>query len=329
VAVLKKKMTVVVGLISVLLVFSTLANGAAKARSMDYPKRQLKIIVPGGPAGNMSVNARIIAQYLQKELGKPVAVENRAGAGGIVGASEFMLEKPNSDTIIVLPSLIIAVAPLYQKVQYKLDDFTPIIGMTNEVNLVLSNPQKTGIKTFADLVKYGKEKTIKFGSGGPGTFNYLAEATLFKKAKLKATTIPHTSAGEGITNVLGGHTDVTLAAAPLVADYVKDGSLTPLFVFGKEPYTGFPGIKVPSLTSLGYKVDFDSYVYFAARKGTNKKIINYLYDKIKNVYQNPEFMKEMQTRKVNVVQDDPKMIQSYMKNTSKGALKMFKFVEPK
>jgi tripartite-type tricarboxylate transporter receptor subunit TctC len=329
VAVLKKKMTLVVGLISVLLVFSTLANGASKARSIDYPKQQLKIIVPGGPAGNMSVNARIVAKYLEKEIGKPVIVENRAGAGGIVGATEYLLEKANSDTIIVLPSLIQAVAPLYQKVQYKADDFVPIIGLTSEVSLVLTNPQKTGIKNFADLVKYGKDKIVKFGSGGPGTYNYLAEAALFKKAGIKANTIPHKSAGEGITNLLGGHTDVTLAAAPLVADYVKDGSLTPIFVFGRKPYTGFPGVKVPSIASLGYKVDFDSYVYFATRKGTAKKIINYLYTKINAVYQNPKFQKEMQKRQVSLAQDDPKTVQNKIKAASKSAKKLFNFLKSK
>jgi tripartite-type tricarboxylate transporter receptor subunit TctC len=71
VVVLKKKMTVMVGLIAMVLVFSTLVNGASKTRSIDYPKKQLKIIVPGGPAGNMSVNARIVAKYLEKEIGKP------------------------------------------------------------------------------------------------------------------------------------------------------------------------------------------------------------------------------------------------------------------
>lgn len=324
---MKKSLVAPFSLVLVLLVFSAFVNGASK---VDYPKRQLKIVVPGGPGGNMSVNARILAKHLAKEIGKPVVVENRPGAGGIVGATEYvLLEKANSDAIIVLPSLIQAVAPLYQKVQYKADDFVPIIGMTSEVSVVVSNPQKTGINSFEDLLKYDKEKTVKFGSGGPGSYNYLAEAALFKMAGIKANTIPHNSAGEGITNVLGGHTDVTLAAAPLVADYVSDGVLKPLFVFGNEPYTGFPGMKVPTIASLGYKVQFDSYVHFAARKGTDKKIIDYLYNKIKAVYQNPEFIKEMEKRRVTLAQEDSKEIQNYLENASKSAKKLFEFLESK
>jgi tripartite-type tricarboxylate transporter receptor subunit TctC len=325
---MKRNLAVVFSLLA-LLVFSPFANGASKKGNLDYPKKQLKIIVPGGPAGNMSVNTRIVAKYLEKEIGKPVVVENRPGAGGIIGATEYLLEKANSETIIVLPSLIQAVAPLYRKVHYKADDFVPIIGLTSEVSLVLANPKKTGIKNFKDLLKYGKEKTVMFGSGGPGTYNYLAEAALFKKAGIKANTIPHKSAGEGITNVLGGHTDVTLAAAPLVADYVTDGSLKPLFVFGRKPYTGFSGVTVPDIASLGYKVDFDSYVYFAARKGTDKKVINFLYQKIKSVYQNREFRKEMAKRKVNLVQDSTKEVQKKLKNATKSAKELFDSLQSK
>jgi tripartite-type tricarboxylate transporter receptor subunit TctC len=324
---MKKNLVVVLGMTLVLLVFSAFAYGAGKTANINYPKKQLKIVVPGGAGGNMSVTARMIAKYLGDELGKQVVVENRAGAGGIIGASEYLLEKADSDAIIVLPSLIEAVAPLYQKVIYKADDFIPIIGMTNETNVVLANPAKSGINSWEDLVKYAKGKTIKFGSGGPGAYNCLAQDYLYKKARIKANTIPHKSAGEGITNLLGGHVDVTLAAVGLATDYVKDGALKPLFVLSNEPYTGYPGIKVPSIKSFGFNVNCEGYVYFATRKGTNKKIIDYLYNKINAVYQNPKFQDEMTQRKITIVNHDSKTIKKYMAQRMKEAKKYYNFIK--
>ncbi|MCT4597883.1 MAG: tripartite tricarboxylate transporter substrate binding protein [Vallitalea sp.] len=306
---------------------STNNEDSSKDSTVDYPKKELRIIVPAGAAGNMSVNTRIIGKYLEKELGKSVAIENRPGAGGIVGATEYLVEEANSDTIIVLPSLVHSVAPLYQKVKYEADDFIPIIGMTNAKSVVLSNHEKTGINSFEDLIEYGKKETVKFGSGGPGTSNYMVQAALYKMAGISALTVPHKSAGEGITNLLGGHVDVTLASATLAKEYILDGSLTPLFVLDNEAYTKYEGVEIPSINKLGYDLTFDSYVYFAARKGTDQKVIDYLYNKFEAVYQNEEFKKEVQKRSVVIVEDNGQEVEEHINKATEAAKKFYDLIE--
>jgi tripartite-type tricarboxylate transporter receptor subunit TctC len=290
--------------------------------SVNYPKDKLKIVVPSGAGGGMDINARTVAKYLEKEIGATVMVENRPGAGGIVGATEYLVEKANSDAIIVLPSLVNAVAPLYSKVPYTSDDFVPIIGLNQEVNAIFANPKKTGIETFEDLVEYSKEHTVKFGSGGPGTYNFLAQDALYKMANIKAETVPHKSGAEGLTNVLGGHTDVTLAPARIAKDYVENGELKPLFVFSQEPYDKYENVDpVPTIMSKGHEVQYEGYVYFAARKGTDQEIIDYLYEAINKVYQNPKFKEEL--THLRIINSNGQEVSEYMQSRAEDAKKFY------
>jgi tripartite-type tricarboxylate transporter receptor subunit TctC len=294
---------------------------------LDYPKDMLKIIVPSGAGGGMDVNARTIAKYLEKEIGKTVMVENRPGAGGIVGATEYLVEEANTDTIIVLPSLVNAVAPLYTKVPYGDDDFVPIIGLNQEVNAIFANPKKTGIESFEDLVEYSKDHVVKFGSGGPGTYNFLAQDALYKMAEIQAETVPHKSGAEGLTNVLGGHTDITLAPARIAKDYVENGDLKPLFVFSEQPYSAYEGVDdVPTIMSEGHEVKYEGYVYFATRKGTDQEIIDYLYNAINNVYENEDYKAE--TKHVNINNANGEEVSKYMKSRIEDAKAFYEIANP-
>lgn len=297
-------------------------SGDSNETGLNYPKNVLKIIVPSGAGGGVDVTTRTMAKYLEKEIGKSIVVENRPGAGGIVGATEYLVEEANSDTIIVLPSLVNAVAPLYTKVPYKQDDFVPVIGLNKEVNAIYSNPKKTGIETFEDLVEYSKSHVVKFGSGGPGAYNFLAQDALYHMAEINAETVPHKSGAEGLTNVLGGHTDITLAPVQVARDYVENGDLKPLIVFSQEPYEGFKGVDaVPTVMSKGYDVQFEGYLYVATRKGTDQEIIDYLYDAINNVYQNPEFQAELPY--VNINNSNGKEVGEYMQSRIEDAKKFY------
>lgn len=300
-----------------------------EAKSINYPKDKLTIIVPGGAGGGMDVNARTIAKYLEKEIGKPVVVENRPGAGGIVGATEYLIEEANTDKIIVLPSLVLAVAPLYTNVSYESDAYVPIIGMNEQINGIYANPKTTGIETLSDLIEYGKDHVVKFGSGGPGTYNFLVQDALYKTAKIPAETVPHKSAAEGLTNVLGGHTDISLAPVTVATDYVNNGDLKPLFVFSTEPYTLYEGVgEVPTIMSEGYEFEYEGYVYFATRKGTDKEIVDYLYNAIKSVYDSEEFKAEVEARNVIINHDNSEEIDDYMKARIEDAKNFYNIANP-
>ena len=110
---------------------------------------------------------------------------------------------------------------------------------------------------------------------------------------LTAETIPHDAASEGLVNVIAGTTDVCLASMTLAEQYVKDGSLIPLFTYEKEDYTYADGTVVPSLYTLtGKDYDIPSLQFFAIRAGTDQAIVDYLYDVLQQVYADPDFQEE-------------------------------------
>lgn len=266
-------------------------GAAQETENLDYPKSSLTMVVPVAAGGNMDIIGRIAARYLEKEIGKPVVVENVKGSGGAVAATTYLAEEANTEKIIYLPSMIFTVMPLYNETEYKIEDFTPIIGYNQAVSGVFSSSD-SDLKTFEDLKNFDKNKTLLFGSGGIGVANYLVQCAVYDELGLKYDTVPHSGGSEGLVNVMAGTTNVVLSSMAAAKQYVEDGSLIPLFVYSDEPYTYSNGVTVPPLTDFGIDVKYDTAQFFAIRSGTDEKIVDYLESAFKNVYANEEFMNE-------------------------------------
>lgn len=268
---------------------------------VNYPSgNTLNLIIPVKAGGNMDVLGRAVADYLDDKMGVNVVVQNQAGSGGVVAATQYLAEKPNTDTIIFLPANIFTVSPLYNELEFSLDDYAPIAAYNSEANGVFALAGGP-IQSFEDLKNWDTSKTLLFGSGGQGVANYLMQAALYKDLGLKAETIPHGSAAEGLVNVIAGTTNVTLASLTLAEQYVKDGSLIPLFTYEKEEYTYADGTKVPSLQQLtGKDYDIPSLQFFAIRAGTDEAVVKYLYDKLQEVYADPAFRADYEAKGGNL-----------------------------
>lgn len=287
--------------------FATGQQEAAQEKASNglpyaYPKKQLSLVVAGGAGGNMDIMARLLAPYLAEELGTNVVVENVAGGGGVTGATAYLAEAPNTDKILMQSVSNLLVSPLFSKVAYTEKDYIAVIGMADAEQGVFANPAKTGISSFADLVNFPKDKTLKYGSGGPAVWNGLLQAALYQEMGIKASNVPHKSAGEGLTNIMGGHTDVTLVSMSQGRDYVISGSIVPLFTFADEPYRYDNGVVVPTLKSLGYDMNIRSFTYWAIRGGSDAALVEYLYKAFHSVYQNPKYLEEM--KKIDLVPYD-------------------------
>ncbi|MBS6641973.1 MAG: hypothetical protein KH366_00120 [Clostridiaceae bacterium] len=260
-------------------------------QAVDYPKSSLTMIVPVAAGGNMDVIGRIAARYLEEEIGKPVVVENIKGSGGAVGATTYLAEDANTEKIIFLPSALFTVTPLYSETEYKLDDFTPIIGFNQAVSGVFA-AAGSDIKTFEDLKNFDKNQTLLFGSGGIGVANYLFQCAVYEDLGLKYDTIPHSSGSEGLVNVIAGTTDVVLSSMAAAKQYVEDGSIVPLFVYSDQPYSYSNGVTAPPLSDFGIDAPYDTTQFFAIRSGTDDSIVDFLRTSIEHVYENEKFMEE-------------------------------------
>lgn len=257
----------------------------------DYPGSDLRIIVPFATGGALDVQARTIAKFLAKELNCNVIVENIAGAGGQMGTTSYLVEKPNTTSILLTDSANIILTPQLNTVEYLRDDFEPIIDHNTLTFALFSNPSKSGINSYDDLVAFSEQSTVKYGSGGPGTALYIAQNTLFSLMGAKSATITQDSAIEGLSNLLAGTVDVTMSAIDNGKEYVMNGDMECILYFGDEDYPAddiFPN-GIPCAKSVGIDMNYGGFYYYSIRKGTNQAIIDKLQLAFQRVYENPEF----------------------------------------
>jgi tripartite-type tricarboxylate transporter receptor subunit TctC len=268
-------------------------GGTAGAAAVSWPEGKLiTIVVPVTVGGNMDVKARIFAKYLPKYVeGVNVVVENRPGASGITALTEYLLEKPDTSKILYLSLGHSIITPFFSETRYTKDDFVPLYVTDSVENGLFVNPAKTGVKTVADLIAYGKGKIVKFGANSNND-TFLMTKVLLTLAGLKSDVVSANSAPEHLVNCLAGTVDVAYAALNLGRDYVEEGKLWPLGAFTVEPYTGYKGMTVPTFTEQGYDAAYTAYTYFGIRKGTSDAVVKYLEDVFAKIGNDPDFKKE-------------------------------------
>jgi tripartite-type tricarboxylate transporter receptor subunit TctC len=268
-------------------------DGAAAATGPAWPDEKLiTIIVPVNVGGNIDVKARFFAKYLPKYMpGVNVVVENKGGAAGITALTEYLSESPDTSKILYMAGSHSVITPFYNDTRYTKDDFVPLYGTDEVENGLFVNPDKTGIRTMADLIAYGKGKTVKFGSSATGD-TFMITKALLTMAGLKSDVVASNSAPEYLVNCLAGTVDIAYAGMNIGKSYVDEGKLWPLGAFTEEPYTAYKGVTVPTFKSQGYDIVFSAFSYFAIRKGTSEAVIKLLEDVFTKIGQDPEFRKE-------------------------------------
>lgn len=292
----------------------------------------INISVPFKVGGALDTRARVVAKYLEQEIGQTIAVTNPTGAGGVVGTNEFITQKGGAYDVIFLPATVLTLNPITAEVAYMVGDLTPIASCAIEIFGLYTNPEKTGIETFDDLVEYGKENRIKFGSGGPPNITNLLQAALYEKLGLKADTVPHHGANEGLTNCLGGHVDVTLAGTALAKGFVDEGELTAILVFGKEDDTSYEvDYRVPSVAKLDYDTEdfvYESLMFFAMKSTSDPAAQEAMYNAIMKVYENPDCIEDLKKLGVNtIVKMNTEEINAHLKAESEALGSMIEIVE--
>jgi tripartite-type tricarboxylate transporter receptor subunit TctC len=268
-------------------------GGTAGTAAVSWPEGKLiTVVVPVNVGGNIDVKARIFAKYLPKYMeGVTMVVENKAGASGITALTEYLMEAPDTGKILYIAGSHSVITPFFSETRYTKDDFVPVYGTDEVENGLFVNPGKTGIKTMADLIAYGKNKTVIFGSNATGD-TFLITKALLTMAGLKSDVVTANSAPEHLVNCLAGTVDVAYAGMNLGKDYVEEGKLWPLGAFTQEPYTAYQGMTVPAFKEQGYDIVFSAFSYFAIRKGTSDAVIKILEDVFTKIGNDPEFKKE-------------------------------------
>jgi tripartite-type tricarboxylate transporter receptor subunit TctC len=216
-----------------------------------YPDRIVRIVVPFAPGGGTDVIARTLAQEMSKDLGATVIIENKPGAGTIIGTQAVATSEPDGYTLL-MGTFANAVNPsLNAKLPYDAHkDFAPVALIARSFNIVVVNP-KSPIKSIADLIAAAKADPDKlsYGTFGTGTSAHLAGELFKNMAKVNLTTVPYKGAAPGITDLIGGQIQVMFTTVASAASLIAGGQLRALAVTSAERSPAFP--QLPTVAEAG------------------------------------------------------------------------------
>jgi tripartite-type tricarboxylate transporter receptor subunit TctC len=216
-----------------------------------YPDRIVKIVVPFAPGGGTDVVARTLAQEMAKDLGVSVVVENKPGAGTIIGTQAVAASEPDGYTLL-MGTFANAVNPsLKAKLPYDPHaDFAAVALIARSFNIVVVNP-KSPIKSIADLIAAAKAdpEKLSYGTYGTGTSAHLAGELFKTLAKVNLTTVPYKGAAPAITDLVGGQIQVMFTTVASAAPLIAGGQLRALAVTSVERSPAFPDL--PTVAEAG------------------------------------------------------------------------------
>jgi tripartite-type tricarboxylate transporter receptor subunit TctC len=216
-----------------------------------YPDRVIRIVVPFAPGGGTDVIARTLAQEMAKDLGVGVVIENKPGAGTIIGTQAVAVSDPDGYTLLMGTFSHAVNLSLNGKLPYDPHkDFAPVALVARSFNLVVVNP-KSAIKSIADLIAAAKADPDKlsYGTFGTGTSAHLAGELFKDLARVNLTTVPYKGSAPAITDLIGDHIQVMFTTVASAASLVEGGQLRALAVTSAERSPAFP--QLPTVSEAG------------------------------------------------------------------------------
>jgi tripartite-type tricarboxylate transporter receptor subunit TctC len=285
--------------LSTLLLGMTLC-GAAYA---DYPEKPITAIVPFPPGGSTDSIARAIGPKITQKLGQPFVVENRPGATGAIGAGMLKRAAPDGYTIMVASIGVYAVNPVLQKsLPYDPSRDFDLLTVAVRAPNVLVAPPSFAPNNVAELIAYLKKnpEKVTFASSGAGSSDHLTAALFWQQTKTNGIHVPYKGGAPAITDLLGGHADVSFQNINVVLNHIKAGKLKALAVTGDKRAAILP--QVPTLAESGVKnVDVYSWQAVAAPKGLPANVKTKLHDAIVGALNDPELKAKLTEQGFEVV----------------------------
>lgn len=219
----------------------------------DYPNKPIRLVVPYPAGGLTDTLARQVAEGLSKRLGQPIVVENRGGAGGIIGTDYVAKSAPDGYTLLMtIPGPITANIALYKKLPYDPRiDLRPVSDIAMARTVLTVNPA-VPVKTVAELIAYAKKEPgkLRMGSWGPGTQPHTIQTYMDKTYGVDILHVPYRGEGPMVTDLLAGQVNVTIGSVTSLRQYIAVGKLRPLAVAGTTRVRALPD--VPTFAEAGY-----------------------------------------------------------------------------
>jgi tripartite-type tricarboxylate transporter receptor subunit TctC len=278
-----------------------------------YPDKPIRLVVPFAPGGGTDTIARTLAAGMSTELGKQMIIDNKPGAGTILGTDAVAKSAPDGYNIVIATFAHAVNPSLVAKLPYPQDKaFAPITLIAKGPNVLVvraDSPYKT-VKDIVDAAR-AKPGTLTYASQGNGTSAHLAGEMLTNLAKVQLTHVPYRGAGPAITDLIGGQVDMIFGTAAAVSPFVQSGKLRAIAVTSPQPSPSLKGIPTIAATVPGYAVE--SWYGLYAPAGTPPDVIQKLSAAAKKAARSPEFAKRIEQEGLEVTASDPAELERYVK----------------
>ena len=288
---------------------------SASSSAQQYPNRPLRFVVPYAAGGSADIIARIVSQKMTSGLGQQIVVDNRAGAGGNIGAAFVAKAAPDGYTLLLATNSHAVNATLYSQVDYDLiKDFAPV-SLISSTPLILVVHPSLPVRSVKDLIALARSRPGKlfFSSSGNGGSPHMAAQLFSSTADIKLVHVPYRSNTEATTDLLSGQVQLMFSPIAAVLPQIKTAKLRALGITSTRRSVIVPD--VPTLAEAGvpgYALELWNGI--VAPTGTPKDIISRLHAEILKALAAPDLKERFSSQGVDPVSDTPEEFSGYIKN---------------
>ena len=266
------------------------AAAVGPVHAQGWPNKPITLVVPFPPGGGTDAFARPLSVQLSKQLGRPVIIDNRGGAGGTVGASVAAKQPPDGYTFFI-GAVHHAIAPsFYPKLDYNIEtDLVPLTVIANPPQVIVVNPTRVKADNFKDFLDFVRKNPgkLNYASAGNGTSHHLA-GELFKiQSKTFIIHIPYRGAGPALNDLLAGNVDMMFDGLGSSAQHIRSGRIRPLAIASPKRSPAFPNLPTTAEVGMPDYVVSTWYGIWGV-KGTPKDILDRMHAEVVKAVSSPE-----------------------------------------
>jgi tripartite-type tricarboxylate transporter receptor subunit TctC len=297
------------------------------AAQQPYPAKPVRLVVPSAPGGGTDITARVMAPKLSEFLGQQVVVENRAGAGTMIGGEVVARAAPDGYTLLMGISTLAINPAMYKKVPYDaLKDFAPITQAVSLPNILVVHPSLP-VKTVKELVAFAKARPgqLQFASAGVGTNPHLAAELFLSMTGTKMLHVPYKGSGAGVIDVIAGHVPVMTPSILTGLPHTKAGRLRALGVTSAQRAGGAP--EIPTIAEAGVP-GYEAVQWFGilAPAGTPRAVIDRVHREAVKVLQSADIKERLKADGADPVASSPEEFAAFLRSETVKWAKVVKAV---